>query len=275
VISEDYFRTIAMPIRRGRTFTPDDAAGSLPVAIISESAARRFWPGQDPLGHRAKLASTELKTPWFTVIGIVGDVRYFFLDSEVRPTIYIPHAQQSIRSLNLIVRTGASLERARVDIREAVQAADSSVPVYGVERMSRFFDDLAGGVGVIGALMGLFALLALALAAAGVYAVTAYSVTQRKQEIGIRMAMGAQPRDILKLTVGNAVRLLGIGLGLGLPVALAIGRLMSDVLSGVVALEPFIFLSFAAVLSAIGLLAGYIPARQASKVDPLVVLRNE
>jgi ABC-type antimicrobial peptide transport system permease subunit len=227
------------------------------------------------LGHRAELASTELKTPWFTVIGIVGDVRYFFLDSEVRPTIYIPYAQQPIRSLNLIVRTGASFDRTRVDIRKVVQAVDSSVPVYGVERISRFFDDLAGGVGVIGALMGLFALVALALAAAGIYAVMAYSVAQRKQEIGIRMAMGAQPRDILKLIVGNAVRLLGIGLGLGLPVALAIGRLMSSILSGVVVLEPFIFLGFAAVLSAFGLLAGYIPARQAAKADPLVALRNE
>jgi putative ABC transport system permease protein len=163
VISEDYFRTIAMPIRRGRAFVPDDNAGSLPVAIISESAAQRFWPGQDPLGNRAKLASTELKTPWFTVIGIVGDVRYFFLDSEVRPTVYIPYTQQPIRSLNLIMRTGAGLDRTRGHIREAVRSVDSSVPVYGVERISQFFDDLAGGVGVIGELMGLFAVVALAM----------------------------------------------------------------------------------------------------------------
>jgi putative ABC transport system permease protein len=275
VISEDYFRTIAMPIRRGRAFRPQDDADSLPVAIISESAAQRFWSGQDPLGHRAKLASTELKTPWLTVIGVVGDVRHFFLDSEVRPTIYIPYAQQPIRSLNLVMRTGASLSRTMVDVRESVQAVDARVPVYGVERISRFFNDLAGGVEVVGALMGLFALVALALAAAGVYAVMAYSVAQRKQEIGIRMAMGAHRGDILKLIVGNAVRLLGIGLGLGMPVALALGRLMSSILPGVVALEPFPFVSFAAVLSAFGLLAGYIPARQAAKVDPLVALRNE
>jgi putative ABC transport system permease protein len=274
VISEDYFRAMAMPIRLGRAFTPYDNGGSLPVAIISEGAALRFWPGLDPLGRRVKLTSTELKTPWLTVVGIVGDVRYFFLDSEVRPTFYVPYLQQPIRSLNFVMRTEASMNRTVTDIRGSVQAVDSTVPVYAIERISRFFTDLAGGVGVIGALMGVFAMIALALAAAGIYAVMAYSVAQRTEEIGIRMALGAQSRDIWKLVVGNATRLLGIGLGLGLPVSLALGHLMTSVLSGVVALEPLTFLTFTLVLSAAGLLAGYLPARRAAKVDPLVALRN-
>jgi hypothetical protein len=228
-----------------------------------------------PLAHRFKLDTTELKTPWLTIVGTVGDVRYFFLNSEVRPTIYVPFMQQPLRFLNLVLRSEASMNRTMSDVRESVQAVDSTVPVYGIERISQFFADLAGGVGLIGALMGVFAIIALALAAAGIYAVVAYSVTQRTEEIGIRMALGAQPRDIRKLVVGNAMRLLGIGLGLGLPVALALGRVMSSVLSGVVALEPSTFITVTIVLSAVSLLAGYLPARRATKVDPMVALRRE
>jgi putative ABC transport system permease protein len=275
VTSEDYFRAMAMPVQRGRAFAPQDSASSLPVAIISESAARRFWPRQDPLGRRLRLPSPEFGTPWLTVVGIVGDARYFFLDSEVRPTIYVPYLQQPIRSLNLVLRTEARLDPTVVDIRRAVEEVDSTLPVYGIERISQFFADLAGGVGVVAALMAVFAIIALVLSAAGIYAVMAYSVAQRIQEIGIRMALGAQGGDIWKLVLGNSVRLLGIGLALGLPVALSLGRVMSSALSGVVAVDPLTFVGFTMLLSAIALLASYIPARRATKVDPIVALRHE
>ena len=272
IISEAYFRVIAAKVKLGRAFTPQDDAASLPVAIISESAARRFWPVQAPLGRRLKLTSTELNTPWLSVVGTVGDMRHFFLNSEVRPTVYLPYRQQPLRSLNFVVRAEAGTRGVVNDVREAVRAVDSTIPVYGVEQISRYFADLAGGVGVIGTLMGVFGAIALALAAAGVYAVMAYSVAQRTREIGIRVALGAQPMDIWKLVLGNTIRLLGIGLGLGLPVAIALGRLMSSVLPGVVELDLLSLLAFTAVLSATGLLAGYLPARHATQVSPIVAL---
>jgi putative ABC transport system permease protein len=275
VTSEDYFRAMAMPVRRGRAFAPQDSADSLPVAVISESAARRFWPRRDPLGLRLRLASPNFSTPWLTVVGIVGDVRHFVLDSEVRPTIYVPYLQQPIRSLNLVLRTEAHLDPAVADIRTAVHDVDSTLPVYGIERLSRFFADLAGGVGVVAALMTVFAAIALVLAAAGIYAVMAYSVAQRIQEFGIRLALGAQRVDISKLVLVNSVRLVGIGLALGLPAALSLGRVMSSLLSGLVAVDPLNCVGFTLLLSASALLASYIPARRATKVDPIIALRHE
>ena len=275
VASEDYFRTLSIPIRAGRTLTRQDRAGALPVTVISKRAAQRFWPGQNPLGRRVKLVSRELTTPWLTVVGIVGDVNHFFLDSAVRPTVYISYLQQPIRSLNVVIRTGAPLDATATDVRAAMQSLDATQPISNIERISRFFTDLAGGVGMIADLMGVFAIIALVLAAAGIYAVMSYSVAQRTREIGLRMALGARPRDVQRLIVGNAFRLIGIGLSLGVPVALALGRTMSGVLPGVVALDPFTFAGFALLLAGIALLASIVPCRRATQVDPLLSLRSE
>ena len=275
VTSEDYFRTMAIPLLTGRTLNQLDSAGSLPVAVISKRAAQRFWPGQDPLGRRAKLASREVSNPWLTIVGVVGDVNHFYLDSAVRPTIYTPYRQQPIRSLNVVLRTGAPLDAAAGDIRAAMQSLDAAQPISTVERMSRFFSDLAGGVGMIADLMGAFAIIALVLAGAGIYAVMSYSVAQRAREIGIRMALGARPLDVQRLVVGNALRLTGIGLGLGVPGALALSRAMSGVLPGVVALDAFTFAGVTVLLAAIALLASLVPSRRAALVDPLLSLRAE
>ncbi len=275
VTSEDYFRTLAIPIQMGRSFRDLDGAGARPVAVISKSAARRFWPGQDALGRRVKLTSRELTTPWLTVVGVVGDVNHFLLDSELRPTIYIPYTQQSIRSLNVVMGTTAQLNRAAIDVRAAMRSLDPTQPLPDIEKLSRFIGDLAGGVGVIASLMGIFAGMALVLATSGIYAVTSYSVAQRTREIGIRMALGARPQDVLRLIVGNALRLVGIGLGAGLLLALALSRGMSSVLPGVIALDPLSFAGFALLLAAIAMLASFIPSRRATKVDPLLALRSE
>lgn len=273
VTSENYFRTMAIPIREGRAFTSYDTADNAPVALVSISAARRFWPRQDAVGRRLKLTSPDFNTPWLTVVGVVGDVNQFFLDSEVRPTVYVPYLQQPIRALAFVIRSEASFEPIAFEVRAAARSVDPAQRAYNLQSLSRFFAELSRAVGVMAALMGTFATIALALSAAGVYAVMAYSVVQRTQEIGIRMALGAAPKDIWKLVVRNALSLVGIGLAVGLPAALALSRVMAHVLSGVVALDPFVFVSFTSLLAMIALLASYIPARRATMVDPLVALR--
>lgn len=222
-----------------------------------------------------KLASGELGTPWLTVVGIVGDVNHFFLDSDVRPVIYVPYQQQPVRSLNVVVRAGMPVDQTALEVRRALGSVDATQPLYKIETLSRIFADLAGAVGIVASLVGIFAVIALIMSAAGVYAVMAYSVARRTQEIGIRMALGAQPADVRKLIAGNALKLLGTGLAVGLPVSLALGRIMSGTLPGLVVLNPFAVAGFTAVLAASALLASYLPARKASQVDPLVALRSD
>jgi putative ABC transport system permease protein len=275
ITSEDYFQTMNIPVLNGRPFLSQDNAGGLPVAVISKTAARRFWPGQNALGQRVRLASTELNTNWLTIVGIVGDVNHFLLDNEVRPTFYLPYRQQPLRSLDLVLRTRAPLDQTAIAVRAAGRAVDPAQPIYDLERVGKFFEDLAGGVGVIAALLGVFAVVALILAAAGIYAVMAYAAAQRTQEIGIRMALGARPEDVWRLIIGNALRLVGIGLGLGLPVALALSAAVSSSLPGVIALDPLTFAGFSILLAAVALLASFIPSRRATRVDPVAALRAE
>jgi ABC-type antimicrobial peptide transport system permease subunit len=205
----------------------------------------------------------------------VGDVNHFFLDSGVRPVIYVPYRQQPLRSVNLVLRTGAPLEHTALEVRAALGSVDATQPLYKIEALSHIFADLAGAVGIVASLVGIFAVIALAMSAAGVYAVTAYSVARRTQEIGIRMALGAQAADLRKLVAGSALRLLGIGLAFGLPASLALGRIMSSVLPGLVTMNPLTMAGFTAVLIASALLASYVPARKASQMDPLVALRSD
>jgi putative ABC transport system permease protein len=275
ITSEEYFGTVAIPIRAGRVFTSADRADALPVAVVSASAARRLWPGQNAVGSRLKLASAEFQTPWLTVVGIVGDVNHFFVNSEVRPIIYVPYQQQPVRSLNVVLRAGMPFDRMALDVRRAVRSVDATQPLYKVDTLSHFFADLAGGVAIVASLIGVFAVIALVLSAAGVYAVMAYSVARRTQEIGIRIALGAEPKDVRKLIAGNALKLLGTGLAIGLPVSLALGRIMSGALPGLVILNPLTVAGFIVILAASALVASYLPARKASRVDPLVALRSD
>lgn len=273
VTSEDYFRTLGIPLREGRGLTAHDEEGALPVAVVSQAAARRFWPGQTPLGHRLKLTSPEMQTPWLMVVGSVGDVNHFYLDSEIRPTIYVPYLQQPLRELHFVIRSDAPFVATALQIRQAVRSVDAKQQAYDLQSLHRFFIDLAGAVGIMTSLMSGFAFIALGLSAAGVYALMAYSVVQRRQEIGIRMALGAESKHVSKLIVGNALQLLAIGLAIALPAALALSRVMISAMSGIVALDILTFIAFAGAPAGVALLAAYIPAQRATKIDPLTALR--
>lgn len=275
VTSEEYFSSLGIRVREGRGFTSHDTGENLPVAVVSGGAAARFWPGQDVIGRRLRLNSAEMPGGWLTVVGIVGDVNHFFLDTEVRPTVYVSYLQRPVRGLNFVIRSEAPFEVAAPKIRQAVRSVDGKQQAYDLQNLKRFFTELSGAVGIMTSLMSAFAFIALGLSAAGVYALMAYSVAQRRQEIGIRMALGAEPRDILKLVVGNAMKLTAIGLVIAVPAALALSRVMIAAMSGIVALDFLTLAGFATIPAAIALFAAYMPARGASMSDPLRALRQE
>ena len=193
----------------------------------------------------------------------------------MRPTSYISYLQRPVRGLNFVLRGDAPFEVAAPEIRQAVRSVDGKQQAYDLQDLKRFFTELSAAVGIMTSLMSAFALIALALSAAGVYALMACSVAQRRQEIGIRMALGAEPRDVLKLVVGNAMQLATIGLAIAVPAALALSRAMVAAMSGIIALDFFALAGFAALPAAMALFAAYLPARRASRIDPLRALRQE
>ncbi len=272
VVSEDYFRTLQIPLVDGRPVARQDTGTSLPVAVVSKSAAQRLWPNGRAIGQRIRLDSAGMKTPWLTVVGVGGDVNHFYLDTQIRPTIYVPYLQLPARQLKVLVRTKAPFEQTVAGVREAVRSVDAGLPVE-LERVNRYFDDLTGGIGIVANLITALAGIALILAAAGVYATMAYSVAQRTHEIAIRMALGALPGDVSRMVVGEAIRLVAAALLLGLPGALLLCRVMSSALAGVITLSAVTVGVSVALLVVVALLASYLPARRTARVDPLSALR--
>jgi predicted permease len=271
VIAPGYFQTMRIPLAEGREFSEADQAQSSPVVIINETMARRYWAGQSPLGRRLRAGSGA----WLTVIGVARDVKHFGATEPAQPWIYYPHAQQPNRQMTLVARTAGDPWQAFPGVRGALQALDATLPLFDEKTLQThsgvalFLDRLA----VI--FLSAFGLLALTLAAIGLYGVLAYTVTQRTREIGIRMALGAQTGDLLKLVVKQGMILALIGVALGLVAALALTRLMESLLFGVSATDPLTFALIPLLLVAVALLACYIPARRATKVDPMIALRHE
>ncbi len=273
VVSPNYFRTLGVSLLAGRDFTPQDTAGVPLVAIINSTLARQYWPGQDPIGKRFQFGNPD--NPYLTVVGIVGDVRHQGLGDEPRPELYRPHSQAASSTMFLLVRTESDPLALVPAARERIWAVDPDQPVYRIRSMQQIIDERLIGPRAGAQILGVLAGLALLLAAVGIYGVMSYSVNERTHEVGIRMALGAAPPDILRLVVRQAMLPVLLGVGLGLAGGLAATRGLTVLLYGVSPGDPLTFVSTTFLLVGIALLACYLPARRATRVDPMVALRYE
>ncbi|HYE66150.1 MAG TPA: ABC transporter permease, partial [Pyrinomonadaceae bacterium] len=272
-ISHDYFRVMGTPLLRGRAFDERDTEASAPVIIINETMARRMFPHQDPIGQRIR--SWRDENVLREIVGVVSDVRYFGRDDELRSLVYIPLTQDTNRSMMIAVRTTGGPPLMIGSLREAVWSLDRNLAVADVQTMRQILNESVARPRFNMMLLGIFAAVAIILAAIGLYGILAYSVVQRTHEIGVRIALGAGSRDVLRLVVGQGLKLALVGLGIGLVAAYTLTRVMVSLLYGVSATDPLTFISVAVLLAAVALLASYVPARRATKVDPMVALRYE
>ncbi len=275
VITPNYFRAMGIPLRAGRDFAEQDRADTQQVVIISETMARRlFAHGVDPLGQRIKLDPSDSESPWRTVIGVAGDARYREL-RDIRLDIYVPYRQSTIAPAYLAIRTTFDASTFIPIVRREVSALDPSQAATGLVTMDQLVSNSLARPRFSALLLSSLAGLAAMLAAVGIYGIVSYTVTQRTHEIGIRMALGAQTGDVLKMVVKQGMILTGIGAAVGLAGAFAVTSVMASLLYGVSATDPLTFVGVSVMLMTVALLACYIPARRAAKVDPMVALRYE
>ncbi len=281
----NYFQTLDVPLIRGRFFTPEEEKGHADVLIISAGMAKKYWPGEDPIGKRVKWGTAGSKDPWLTVVGVVGDVKQGALDQPTLAHTYEPYlsvcsqknAMQNsfCNTLGVAVRSRTSPTGVLSGLQVTVHDIDPAEPLTRVRTLRDVLESSIAPRRFNTFLLAIFACAALLLSSIGLYGVISYSVGQRTHEIGIRMALGGQPRDILHVILGQGLKLLAIGLAVGLAASLVLTRLMSNLLYGVSSTDPLTFAAVAILLTLVALLACYIPARRAMRVDPMVALRYE
>ncbi len=273
VVSPGYFATLGIPLFRGRAFTDHDNLDGARVVIIDEKLARRFFPNQDPIGKHVQIPNV-MGVPR-EIVGIVGGVRDTGFDQQPRPTIYIPYLQSGEQTMSLLVRTNSKPEAVLPAVKNAIWSVDKDQPVFDIRTMDEIIGAVVSAPRLAFILLGIFAVVALVLAAIGLYGVVAYSVAQRSHEIGVRMALGASREDVLKLVVGRGFKLALAGVALGIAAALALTRFLASLLYGVKPTDGLTFVVVSLLLGGAALLASYIPARRAAKLDPLAALRCE
>jgi len=274
-ISSNYFGLMQIALREGREIANTDADGTLPVAVISRSLARRYFPDEKPLGKKLRVGPADDSSAWLTIVGIVDDVHYSWIDKNDVPTIYRSYRQSPPYYASLVLRTGEEPLSFVPAARSQVAAVDPDLSLFNIKALDKVISDSVVGIAYVAVMMGVLGIIALVLAAVGVYGVMSNAVSERTNEIGIRMAMGATANDIQKLVLGKGALLTLIGTGIGLPVAFLLANALSSLLFGVKAADPVAFIVLPLVLAAVATLASYLPARRAVRVDPITALRYE
>ena len=274
-ISKDYFSVLRIPLIAGRFFTEADNASSARVVIISQSMANRFWPGSDALGQRFKLGLADSAEPWATVVGVVGDARQNWWNPATVPLIYHPYLQSPNDKFTFVLRVASNPASYGSAVRGLFAQLDPEIAVTDLKTLESEVADSIAIVHIMGILMAVFGLVALLLSSIGLYGILSENVARRTYEFGIRFALGAHPRDVLKLVLRQALTLSGVGLAIGLPIAFAASRAMATFVFGIVAVSVPVLLALAALLVVVALVSAYFPARRAFRVDPMTALRHE
>jgi predicted permease len=276
-VTPSYLVALRAPLKAGRTFTAGDRAGVARVCIVDDALVRRYWPDADPIGKRITFANlTDSSITWITVVGVVGHTLHTgFDDDKARVQVYFPMAQNPQQFVGFAVRTTGDPMAAVSAVRAAVHGVDADLPLANVNSMDDLIALTTGPRRFSLLLLGGFAALAMVLASIGLYGVMSYTVTQRTRELGVRVALGAGARDVLGLVLKQGVRLALMGVGIGLVAALGLTRVMRTMLFGVGTTDPVTFVLVPLLLIAVAVLASYLPARRAMRVDPVVALRDE
>ena len=276
IASPGYFSAIGTPILQGREFLETDQANSMPVVIVNNALAKKFWPGQNAIGKQIGLAS--LQYPLMTVVGVVADVKHISLREAVGPEMYVPLTQKpfpSMAIMSVVLRTGANSSAVLGGVRNAFHSIDPDLPIAQVETLATIKSNSMAQPRFAMLLLTSFGLLAVLLACIGMYGVISYSVVQRTQEIGLRMALGAPQGAVFSMVVMQGASLAGLGILAGLATAFALTRLMSGFLFGIQPTDPITFVGVSMLLATVAVLACYLPARRATQVDPMIALRYE
>jgi len=275
IATADYFSALKIPLVSGRFLSDSDNARSRGVVVISRSLADRHFPGGDALNHTLKLGAANSSEPWLAIVGVVGDVRQNWWNPVTRPVIYQPFFRSPQNSMTLLVRASANPMSYVSPVRAVVRQADSQIALGGVRTLEEEISDSIAIVRIMGILMAIFGLIALALSSLGVYGVLSESVAQRTREIGIRLALGAHPKDLMRLVLGHALKLTIIGLAIAIPISIAVSRAMATFIFGVVSTDFTLLACLTGLLLVVAVGAGYFPARRAMRFDPMICLRYE
>jgi len=275
VASASYFETLHVPLREGRFLSESDGPETQKVVVISERMARRWWDKESPLGKRIRLGGDDSKSPWLTVVGVVGDVVHSPYDRVPRRTIYVSYQQFPALWMDVGVRTAGDALLAASSVTRAIRSVDPEQPITEIASLEKLIHNRAVGLNYMAVLMGIFGILALVLSGVGVYGVMAYLVSEQTQEIGIRMALGAERFGVLRLIVRRGMWTVLVGLIIGMPVAYACARLMASLIFGVTTNDPVTFVGVPLMLAGVAALAIYIPAQRAMRIDPIMALRCE